>query len=46
MTRPVNARRDDCSICTFLDLNRRKTLLGKIAEPPVLTRSTPTAESM
>jgi hypothetical protein len=33
MTRPINGRRDDC-------LNCKKTLLGKIAGPLVLTRST------
>jgi len=41
MTRPIKGRRDDRSIYAFLDLNRRTTLLGRIAEPPALTRSTP-----
>jgi hypothetical protein len=40
MTRPINGRRDACSIYTFLALNCRRTLLGKLAEPVVLTRST------
>jgi hypothetical protein len=40
MTRPSNGRRDGCSTYTFLELNCRRTLLGKIAELLVLTRST------